>query len=97
MKCEICDVTSPLSRQNPKGEPGVWRCRTHNEKDMDPVVEGVVEAVGGAAQCVGHFRAVEIEEDGSTKVAVRYVGVHLLDWRPEWGQPVVAFVEVDND
>jgi len=26
-----------------------------------------------------------------------FLGVHALRWRPEWGEPAVAFVDVDGD
>jgi hypothetical protein len=28
---------------------------------------------------------------------VQYVGVHVLCWKPEWGEPTVGFVEVDPE
>ena len=50
-----------------------------------------------APTCSGHYRAVEFDKNGNTKEGVQYVGVYLLKWQQEWGQPEVAFVEVDDD
>ena len=38
---------------------------------------------------------VEIEVDEITPVV--YVGVYVLKWKPEWGEPSVAFVPVDDN
>lgn len=27
---------------------------------------------------------------------VQYVGVHAVDWQPEWGRPTIAFIQADN-
>jgi hypothetical protein len=51
MTCEICkrgssdDPPTTVYRQNVKGQPGVWRCATHNTTPIDPVVQRVVDAV----------------------------------------------------
>ena len=36
---------------------------------------------------------VELEEG----VEVQWVGVYVLKWRPEWGQPTVGFREVEEE
>ena len=30
-------------------------------------------------------------------VIVQYVGVYVLKWKPEWGQPSVGFVEINEE
>lgn len=42
-KCGVCDV--PLFRQNPKGETGIWACKEHNGKPIDPLVEEITDIV----------------------------------------------------
>lgn len=39
------------------------------------------------------YKQVELK-DG---VIVQYVGVYVLRWRQEWGEPTVGFVEVDDE
>ena len=39
------------------------------------------------------FKMVKLEEG----VDVQFVGVYVLRWRPEWGEPQVGFVEVDTE
>ena len=40
------------------------------------------------------YKGIENPQDGDY---VQFVGVHVLAWRPEWGKPAFAFIEVDND
>lgn len=40
-----------------------------------------------------NYKIVELEEG----VSVQYLGVYVLKWRREWGEPEVGFVEVDDD
>ena len=30
------------------------------------------------------------------KTMAQYVGVHAMEWRPEWGAPTAVFVEADD-
>jgi len=39
------------------------------------------------------FKQVELK-DGEL---VQFVGVYVTRWQPEWGQPSVGFVEVDEN
>lgn len=39
------------------------------------------------------YKQVELKEG----VPVQYLGVYVLRWRPEWGEPTVGFVEVEED
>ena len=44
-KCETCgDTKGALFRQNPKGQPGVWRCLGCNKAPIDEGV-GLVAAL----------------------------------------------------
>jgi hypothetical protein len=38
------------------------------------------------------FKVVEPKEG----VDVQFVGVYVLRWNPEWGEPTVGFIEVDE-
>jgi len=38
------------------------------------------------------YKMVELKEG----VLVQYVGVYVLRWQKEWGEPTVGFVEVDE-
>ena len=29
-------------------------------------------------------------------IPVQFVGVHVLHWKPEWGEPEVAFIEAEE-
>ena len=53
MKCEVCGVTmaqgAMLYRASPKGEPLVWRCERHVEKDHGSETRKLVEALKGKA------------------------------------------------
>lgn len=40
------------------------------------------------------YRLIEPLEDGTP---VQYVGVYVLRWRSEWGEPRVGFAEVEED
>lgn len=39
------------------------------------------------------YNKVELNED----VLVQYVGVYILNWKSEWGEPSVGFVEREFD
>ena len=39
------------------------------------------------------FKAIEMEDYKDEPL--QYVGVYVLRWRPEWGEPTVGFVEDD--
>ncbi len=34
-----------MYRVNPKGQPGIWMCKEHSEKPVDPVVELIAATV----------------------------------------------------
>jgi len=38
------------------------------------------------------YEAIEIKDGNSTE-PVQYVGVYALNWKPEWGEPEMGFVE----
>jgi len=40
------------------------------------------------------FKAIEMEHYKDEPL--QYVGVYVLRWRPEWGEPTVGFVEDDS-
>lgn len=39
------------------------------------------------------YKAVELEEG----VQVQFLAVYALRWRPEWGEPKIGFVEIDDN
>ena len=38
------------------------------------------------------YKQVPLEEGQE----IVYVGVHVINWQPEWGEPTVGFVPVDD-
>lgn len=49
MKCGKCGTDKEaLFRQNPKGEPGVWRCLGCSEAPVDPELAQITAAVEDA-------------------------------------------------
>jgi hypothetical protein len=38
-----------------------------------------------------------IEMDDYKDEPIQFVGVYVLKWRPEWGEPEVLFVPVDDE
>ena len=40
------------------------------------------------------FKAIEMEHYKDEPL--QYVGIYILRWRPEWGEPTVGFVEDDS-
>lgn len=48
MRCFKCNATcheKPLFRQNEKGVIGIWACKEHNEKEIDPLVEEITDTI----------------------------------------------------
>lgn len=50
MECEICKKSAQfdgvaLFRQNEYGVIGIWRCRDHNEKNIDKEVDEIVTSI----------------------------------------------------
>lgn len=39
------------------------------------------------------YKAVELEEG----VQVQFLAVYALRWRPEWGEPKIGFIEIDDN
>jgi len=40
------------------------------------------------------WKLIENPKEGEPVV---FLGVHALRWRPEWGEPKIAFVDIDDD
>jgi hypothetical protein len=43
------------------------------------------------------MRAFEIFDPLEEGTPVQYVGVYVLRWRSEWGEPAVGFAEIEDD
>lgn len=52
MNCEKCGASvtvEPLYRQNPKGEPGRFRCARCSNAPVDPTVANIVDVIHAAS------------------------------------------------
>lgn len=49
MLCEVCRKGPPdglsVFRVNPKGQPGIWRCRAHLDSPPDPDLDRAVREI----------------------------------------------------